>query len=170
LTLFPYTTLFRSLRGETFVSRKVTRAAAAIKLGKQDKLYLGNLSAQRDWGHAKDYVEGMWRILQHHEPLDFVLSTGELHSVREFCEKTFSLLDYNIVWEGEGVNEKGIDSNSGKVLIEVDPIYFRPTEVDLLLGDSTKARTLLGWKPNYTFDTLVEEMVKADLIVMEKEN
>jgi GDPmannose 4,6-dehydratase len=158
------------LRGETFVSRKVTRAAAAIKLGKQDKLYLGNLSAQRDWGHAKDYVEGMWRILQHHEPLDFVLSTGELHSVREFCEKTFSLLDYNIVWEGEGVNEKGIDSNSGKVLIEVDPIYFRPTEVDLLLGDSTKARTLLGWKPNYTFDTLVEEMVKADLIVMEKEN
>jgi GDPmannose 4,6-dehydratase len=158
------------LRGETFVSRKITRAAAAIKLGKQDKLYLGNLSAQRDWGHAKDYVEGMWRILQHHEPLDFVLSTGELHSVREFCEKTFSLLDYNIVWEGEGVNEKGIDSNSGKVLIEVDPIYFRPTEVDLLLGDSTKARTLLGWKPNYTFDTLVEEMVKADLIVMEKEN
>lgn len=158
------------LRGETFVSRKITRAAAAIKLGKQDKLYLGNLSAQRDWGHAKDYVEGMWRILQHHEPLDFVLSTGELHSVREFCEKTFSLLDYNIVWEGEGVNEKGIDSNSGKVLIEVDPIYFRPTEVDLLLGDSTKARTLLGWKPNYTFDALVEEMVQADLKLLQKEN
>jgi GDPmannose 4,6-dehydratase len=158
------------LRGETFVSRKVTRAAAAIKLGKQDKLYLGNLSAQRDWGHAKDYVEGMWRILQHHEPLDFVLSTGELHSVREFCEKTFGLLGYNIVWEGEGVNEKGIDSISGKVLIEVDPIYFRPTEVDLLLGDSTKARTLLGWKPNYTFDTLVEEMVQADLKLMQKEN
>jgi GDPmannose 4,6-dehydratase len=158
------------LRGETFVSRKVTRAAAAIKLGKQDKLYLGNLSAQRDWGHAKDYVEGMWRILQHHEPLDFVLSTGELHSVREFCEKTFGLLDYTIVWEGEGVNEKGIDSKTGKVLIEVDPIYFRPTEVDLLLGDSTKARTLLGWKPNYTFDTLVEEMVKSDLILMQKEN
>lgn len=158
------------LRGETFVSRKVTRAASAIKLGKQDKLYLGNLSAQRDWGHAKDYVEGMWRILQHHEPLDFVLSTGELHSVREFCEKTFSLLDYNIVWEGEGVNEKGIDSKTGRVLIEVDPIYFRPTEVDLLLGDSTKARTLLGWKPNYTFDTLVEEMVKSDLMLMQKEN
>lgn len=158
------------LRGETFVSRKITRAAAAIKLGKQDKLYLGNLSAQRDWGHAKDYVEGMWRILQHHEPLDFVLSTGELHSVREFCEKTFSLLGYNIVWEGEGVNEKGIDNNSGKVLIEVDPVYFRPTEVDLLLGDSTKARTLLGWKPKYTFDTLVEEMVKSDLILMQKEN
>jgi GDPmannose 4,6-dehydratase len=158
------------LRGETFVSRKVTRAAAAIKLGKQDKLYLGNLSAQRDWGHAKDYIEGMWRILQHHEPLDFVLSTGELHSVREFCEKTFGLLDYNIVWEGEGVNEKGIDSKSGKVLIEVDPIYFRPTEVDLLLGDSTKARTLLGWKPNYTFDTLVEEMVQADLKLLQKEN
>jgi GDPmannose 4,6-dehydratase len=158
------------LRGETFVSRKITRAAAAIKLGKQDKLYLGNLSAQRDWGHAKDYVEGMWRILQHKEPLDFVLSTGELHSVREFCEKTFSLLDYNIVWEGEGVNEKGIDNNSGKVLIEVDPVYFRPTEVDLLLGDSTKARTLLGWKPNYTFDTLVEEMVQADLKLLQKEN
>ena len=158
------------LRGETFVSRKVTRAAAAIKLGKQDKLYLGNLSAQRDWGHAKDYVEGMWRILQHHEPLDFVLSTGELHSVREFCQKTFSLLDYNIIWEGEGVNEKGIDSKTGKVLIEVDPVYFRPTEVDLLLGDSTKARTLLGWKPNYTFDTLVEEMVKSDLMLLQKEN
>lgn len=158
------------LRGETFVSRKITRAAAAIKLGKQDKLYLGNLSAQRDWGHAKDYVEGMWRILQHKEPIDFVLSTGELHSVREFCEKTFSMLDYNIVWEGEGVNEKGIDNNSGKVLIEVDPVYFRPTEVDLLLGDSTKARTLLGWKPNYTFDTLVEEMVQADLKLLQKEN
>ena len=157
------------IRGETFVSRKITRAAAAIKLGKQDRLYLGNLSAQRDWGHAKDYVEGMWRILQHHEPLDFVLSTGKLHSVREFCEKTFGLLDYKIVWEGEGVNEKGIDSKTGKVLVEVDPIYFRPTEVDLLLGDSSKARTLLGWKPNYTFNSLVEEMVKADLVVMEKE-
>jgi len=157
------------IRGETFVSRKITRAAAAIKLGKQDRLYLGNLSAQRDWGHAKDYVEGMWRILQHHEPLDFVLSTGKLHSVREFCEKTFGLLDYKIVWEGEGVNEKGIDSKTGKVLVEGDPIYFRPTEVDLLLGDSSKARTLLGWKPNYTFNSLVEEMVKADLVVMEKE-
>lgn len=158
------------LRGETFVSRKITRAAAAIKLGKQNKLYLGNLSAQRDWGHAKDYVEGMWRILQHHEPLDFVLSTGELHSVREFCDKTFGLLGYNLVWEGEGVDEKGIDSSTGKVLVEVDPYYFRPTEVDLLLGDSTKARTLLGWKPNYTFDALVEEMVESDLKVIANEN
>jgi len=158
------------LRGETFVSRKITRAAAAIKLGKQEKLFLGNIDAQRDWGHAKDYVEGMWRILQHHEPLDFVLSTGELHSVREFCEKTFGLLGYNIIWEGEGVNEKGIDSYTGQILIEVDPYYFRPTEVELLLGDSTKARTLLGWQPKYTFDALVEEMIEADINALKHEN
>ncbi|MEN9303850.1 MAG: hypothetical protein RL264_2279 [Bacteroidota bacterium] len=158
------------LRGETFVSRKITRAAAAIKLGKQEKLFLGNLDAKRDWGHAKDYVEGMWRILQHDVPEDFVLATGELHSVREFCEKSFGLLGYEIYWEGEAENEKGIDRITGKTLIEVDPYYYRPTEVDLLLGDSTKARTLLGWKPNYTFDMLVEEMIESDLKVIANEN
>jgi GDPmannose 4,6-dehydratase len=144
------------LRGETFVSRKITRAAAAIKLGKQEKLFLGNIDAQRDWGHAKDYVEGMWRILQHDTPEDFVLATGELHSVREFVEKTFGLLGYDIYWEGKAEDEKGIDRNTGKVLIEIDPYYYRPTEVELLLGDATKAKELLGWTPTYTFDTTTQ--------------
>jgi GDPmannose 4,6-dehydratase len=157
------------LRGETFVSRKITRAAASIKLGKQEKLFLGNIDAQRDWGHAKDYVEGMWRILQHDTPEDFVLATGELHSVREFVEKTFGILGYDIYWEGKAEDEKGIDRNTGKVLIEIDPYYYRPTEVELLLGDATKAKELLGWTPTYTFDMLVEEMVASDLKVIANE-
>ena len=150
-------------RGETFVTRKITRAVAAIHLGMQDKLYLGNLDAKRDWGHAKDYVEGMWRILQQDKPQDYVLSMNETHTVREFVELAFGELGYDIVWEGTGVDEKGIDKNTGRVLVEVDPRYFRPAEVELLWVDSTKARTELGWEPKYSFMDLVKEMVQADL-------
>lgn len=151
------------IRGETFVTRKITRAAAAISLGLQDKLYLGNIDAKRDWGHARDYVEGMWRILQHDEADDFVLATGETRSVREFVELAFAHLGITIEWSGQGVEEKGIDSKSGKVLIEIDPAYFRPTEVDLLLGDPSKAKRLLGWVHTTSFAELVEEMVISDL-------
>ena len=151
------------MRGETFVTRKITRAACAIKEGKQEKLFLGNLDAKRDWGHAKDYVEGMWRILQHEKPEDFVLATGELNSVRQFCEIAFKFLNIEIKWEGTGAKEKGIDKKNGKTLIEVDPRYFRPTEVDLLQGDAEKAKRKLGWKPKCTFHELVKEMVFADL-------
>ena len=150
-------------RGETFVTRKITRAVAAIHLGMQDKLYLGNMDAKRDWGHAKDYVEGMWRILQQDKPQDYVLSMNETHTVREFVELAFAELGYEIEWQGTGVDEKGIDKKTGRVLVEVDPRYFRPAEVELLWGDSTKARTELGWEPKYSFMDLVKEMVASDL-------
>ncbi|WP_296866285.1 GDP-mannose 4,6-dehydratase [uncultured Methanobrevibacter sp.] len=156
-------------RGETFVTRKITLAAARIKLGMQKKLYLGNLNAKRDWGHAKDYVECMWLILQNDEPDDFVIATGEMRTVREFCELAFKEVGIELKWEGEGINEKGIDIDSGRVLIEVDPQYFRPTEVDQLLGNPTKAIEKLGWNPTQTpFETLVKEMVQEDLKFVKK--
>jgi len=151
-------------RGETFVTRKITIAAARIAQGLQDKLYLGNLDAKRDWGYAPDYVECMWLMLQHDTPEDFVIATGEMHPVREFCTLAFAEAGINLRWEGEGVHEKGIDMVSGRVLVEVDPKYFRPAEVEQLLGDPTKARTLLGWNPTKTsFPELVRRMVKHDL-------
>lgn len=150
-------------RGETFVTRKITLAAAAIAKGRQDKLYLGNLSARRDWGYAKDYVECMWLILQQPKPDDFVIATGEMHTVREFCTLAFHYAGIELHWEGEGVDEKGIDAN-GRVLVEVDPKYFRPAEVEQLCGDPTKARTILGWNPRKTsFEQLVRLMVESDL-------
>lgn len=157
-------------RGETFVTRKITLAVARIKLGRQKKLYLGNLNAKRDWGHAKDYVECMWLILQNDVPDDFVIATGEMHTVREFCELAFKEAGINLHWEGEGVDEKGIDSETGDILIEVDPQYFRPTEVDQLLGNPSKAVEKLGWNPTQTpFETLVKEMVHEDLKLVKKE-
>jgi len=151
------------IRGETFVTRKITRAVAAIEAGTQDCLYLGNLDAKRDWGHARDYVEGMWRIMQQDEPDDFVLATGETHSVREFVELSFGHTGRNIVWKGEGVDETGIDERSGKTVVRIDPTYFRPTEVDLLLGDPSKAKAKLGWSHTTSFRDLVSEMMDADL-------
>lgn len=153
-------------RGETFVTRKITRAVAAIELGQQEKLYLGNLDAKRDWGHARDYVEGMWRIVQQDEPDDFVLATGETHPVREFVELAFAETGVTIEWSGTGVDEKGSCAKTGRVLVEVDPRYFRPTEVDLLLGDPTKARDKLGWTHTIPFRQLVSEMVAADLALL----
>ncbi|MEA4957705.1 MAG: GDP-mannose 4,6-dehydratase [Methanobrevibacter sp.] len=150
-------------RGENFVTRKISIAAARISLGLQKKLYLGNLDASRDWGHAKDYVESMWRILQHKNPDDFVIATGETHTVREFVNLSFKEVGIDIKWVGQGINEKGINSKTGDILVEIDPIYFRPTEVDLLLGDSQKARKELGWKPKIPFKELVKEMVQNDL-------
>ena len=150
------------LRGETFVTRKITRAASKIKLGLQEKLYLGNLNAQRDWGHAKDYVEGMWRMLQHDKPEDFVLATGKTTTIREFCNLSFKELGINIIWEGEGENEVGIDQSSNNVIISIDKNYYRPTEVDLLIGDASKAKKLLSWTPKYDLESLVKEMVNAD--------
>jgi len=151
-------------RGETFVTRKITIAAARIAKGLQDKLYLGNLNSLRDWGHAKDYVDCMWRILQHFEPDDFVIATGEQHSVREFCLLAFKYAGIDLCFEGEGVNEKGVDGKTGKVLVEVSPDFFRPTDVVNLLGDPTKAKTVLGWNPTATsFDELVRIMVEHDL-------
>ena len=157
------------IRGETFVTRKITRAVAAIHYGLQDKLYLGNLDAKRDWGHARDYVEGMWMILQQDEPDDFVFATGETHPVREFVEFAFAEIGREIEWRGQGADEKGYDAKSGDVVIEVDPNYFRPTEVDLLIGDPTKARQKLGWESRHSFKDLVKEMVAADLKVVDQE-
>ena len=151
-------------RGETFVTRKITLAAARIAAGEQDRLYLGNLSALRDWGYARDYVECMWLMLQHETPEDFVIATGEQHSVREFTERAFQEVGITLRWEGEGVDEKGIDTATGRVLVEVDAKYFRPAEVETLLGDPTKAKTLLGWNPRKTsFEELVRLMVRHDV-------
>lgn len=149
-------------RGETFVTRKITMAAANIKLGLQDKLFLGNLNAKRDWGYAKDYVEPMWIMLQQPEPDDYVIATGETHTVREFCEAAFTELGIHLKWQSSGVSEKGIDAETGRTLIEVDPRYFRPTEVEILIGDPSKAGEKLGWTPAVTFHELVKLMVKAD--------
>ena len=150
------------VRGETFVTRKITQAVAKIKLGIQDKLFIGNLDAERDWGHAKDYIEGMWLMMQQDTPEDYVLSTGKKISVRDFCTMAFKHLDIQVEWIGTGKDERGIDKKTGKVIVEIDPEYFRPTEVDQLLGDSTKARTKLGWKPKYTVEDLCKEMVYSD--------
>lgn len=150
------------LRGETFVTRKITQAVSKIKLGLQDKLLLGNLSAERDWGHSKDYVEAMWLMMQYHKPEDFVISTGKKISVRDFTSMAFKFLNIDIEWQGMGINEKGIDKSNGKIIVEVDSKYFRPTEVDLLIGDSTKAKNLLGWSPKYTVEELCQEMVLSD--------
>ncbi|CAA7613535.1 GDP-D-mannose dehydratase, NAD(P)-binding [Candidatus Terasakiella magnetica] len=150
-------------RGETFVTRKITRAVAAIHLGLQDRLYIGNLEAKRDWGHARDYVDGMWRILQHDEADDFVLATGETHSVREFVELAFAKVGITLRWSGQDAEECGLCAATGRVLVQIDPRYFRPTEVDLLLGDPTKAREKLGWSHQTNFNQLVSEMVEADL-------
>ncbi len=156
-------------RGETFVTRKITMAASRISLGMQEKLSLGNLNAKRDWGHAKDYVEGMWRILQNDKPEDFVLATGTTTSIRDFVTMTFKELGIDIEWQGSGVDEKGIDKATGKIVVDVNPAYFRPAEVELLLGDSTKARTKLGWKPTYDLQMLCHEMVESDLDLAKRE-
>jgi GDPmannose 4,6-dehydratase len=164
------------IRGETFVTRKITRAAARMQLGLQEKLYLGNLNAKRDWGHAKDYVEGMWRILQQDAPDDFVLATGETHSVRDFVQRAFAVTDTEVEWKGSGVDEKGVVASTtgdhfkpGDVIIEVDPRYFRPTEVEVLIGDPTKAREKLGWERHHSFDDLIKEMVEWDIHEAETE-
>jgi GDPmannose 4,6-dehydratase len=156
-------------RGENFVTRKITLAATRIKEGLQDCLYLGNLDAKRDWGHAKDYVEGMWRILQAEKPEDFVLATGTTTSIRDFVKLTFAELGIELEWSGTGVNEKAVDKATGKTVVAVDPAFFRPAEVELLLGDSTKARTKLGWKPAYDLKALAHEMVAEDLKLAKKE-
>ena len=150
------------IRGETFVTRKITRAVAAIEAGLQDQLFIGNLNARRDWGHARDYVEGMWMMLQQPQPDDYVLATGESHAVREFVEHAFALTGRRLKWRGEGTHETGVDEASGKALVKVDPRYFRPTEVDVLIGDASKAHAKLGWKHRITFDALVSEMVEED--------
>lgn len=150
-------------RGETFVTRKITRAVAHIAHGLQEVVKLGNLDAQRDWGYAPDYVDAMWRIMQHETPEDFVVATGEMHTVREFVIRAFKEVNVDIIWSGTGVEEKGIDAATGTVRVVVDPAYFRPAEVELLIGDASKARRLLGWQPTVTFDTLVKIMVRADL-------
>jgi len=156
-------------RGPTFVTRKISRAVARIHRGLQNTLYLGNMDAKRDWGHARDYVEGMWRILQQATPDDYVLATNETHTVREFVEKAFAHVGTTVKWVGEGETEKGVDAaNEARVLVAIDPAYFRPTEVDLLLGNPAKAAKVLGWVPRTPFPALVEEMVRADLALLDK--
>lgn len=157
------------IRGETFVTRKITRAAARIKLGLQEKIYLGNLDSKRDWGHAKDYVEGMWLMLQQPEPEDFVLASGETHSVREFIDLTFKEVGIDIAWEGTGVDEKGKNKANGKTVVEIDRRYFRPTEVDILIGDPSKAKQKLGWQSKHSLRDLIREMVREDFMDAEKE-
>ena len=157
------------MRGETFVTRKITRAVARIKLELQDKLFLGNLDAKRDWGHARDYVEAQWLILQHSEPDDFVIATGRQWSVREFVDAAFAEIGVALEWRGKGVDEKGVDKKSGKVLVEVDPRYFRPTEVETLLGDAGKAKAKLGWEPRIRFPELIAEMVREDLTLARRD-
>lgn len=164
------------LRGETFVTRKITRAAAKISLGLQEKLYLGNLNSERDWGHAKDYIEGMWLMLQQSNPEDYVLATGKKTSVRNFVRKSFASLDIELEFTGEGTEEKGIVKTAahhpeliGKTIVVIDPEYFRPTEVDLLIGDATKAKEKLGWKTRYNLDQLIEEMVKSDVELFKRD-
>ncbi len=156
-------------RGETFVTRKITRAAARIALGLEETLFLGNLDAKRDWGYAPEYVEGMWRILQHHEADDFVLATGETHAVREFVEHAFAAVELPIEWRGEGVDEVGAVAGGDRVVVRIDPRYFRPTDVDLLIGDPSKSRKLLGWRPQVTFASLVRRMVASDLEAAKRE-
>lgn len=157
------------LRGETFVTRKITRAACRYKCGLQDTLYLGNLDSMRDWGYAKDYVEAMWLMLQQDYPDDYVIATGQTHTTREFAELAFKELGIDIVWEGEGVNEQGVDKSCGKVVIKVDPVYYRPTEVDLLLGDASKAEKKLNWKAKTSLNELIKIMIKEDLKLAEQE-
>jgi GDPmannose 4,6-dehydratase len=157
------------LRGETFVTRKITRAVAKIHLKMQDKLYLGNLDAERDWGHAQDYVEGMWMMLQQKEAEDYVLATGVKITVRKFVELAFAEVGIKVKWEGKGVDEKGINTADGKVVVEVDPRYFRPTEVELLIGDASKAKKNLGWEPKRTLQQLVSEMVASDVKLFERD-
>lgn len=157
------------LRGETFVTRKITRAVARIKLGMQKKVYLGNLDAQRDWGHARDYVEGMWLMMQQKEADDFVLATGKTYPVRYFVEQAFKKVNIAVEWKGDGVDEKGVDAKTGDVLVEVDPRYFRPTEVELLVGDPSKAQKVLGWKHKYNLDELISEMMESDLELFKKD-
>ncbi len=154
-------------RGETFVTRKVTAGLSRIKRGLQEKIYLGNLDAKRDWGYAKDYVEGMWLMLQQDKPDDYILATGETHSVRELVEEAGRLLGFDIVWKGKGKQESGVDKKTGKVLVEIDPHYYRPAEVDVLLGDASKARKKLGWKPTVKFKELIRIMVEADLALLD---
>jgi GDPmannose 4,6-dehydratase len=157
------------IRGETFVTRKITRGVARIEMGLEDAIYLGNLEAKRDWGHARDYVEGMHAILQADKPDDFVLATGETHSVRELVEQAFTEVGRDIQWRGQGIDETGIDKKSGKTVVRIDPTYFRPTEVDILIGDASKARSKLGWKPKTSFAQLVKEMVAGDLKIAKRE-
>jgi GDPmannose 4,6-dehydratase len=157
------------IRGETFVTRKITRAVAAIERGLQDRLYLGNLDAARDWGHARDYVEGMWLIVQQPKPGDFVLATGESHTVREFVERAFAEVGRTIEWRGKGLKERGFDVKDGRPLVQIDPRYYRPTDVDRLQGDAAKAREILGWRHKTSFARLVREMVEADLAAVERE-